>query len=71
MAFYINNLLCNACDKCVEECPEKAITEDVTYYSIDSDLCTGCGTCKQICKNGAIYTFNVKSTYDRAIKSCK
>jgi ferredoxin len=54
MALYLNNLLCNACDKCVEQCPGKAITEYDTYYSIDVNHCTGCGTCQQVCKNGAI-----------------
>lgn len=54
MALCINNLLCVACDKCVEECPVKAITEYDTFYSINADLCTGCGLCKQICVNSAI-----------------
>lgn len=54
MALYVNNLLCNACDKCVKSCPVKAITDYDTYYSIDANLCTGCGTCQQVCPNKAI-----------------
>jgi ferredoxin len=54
MALYLNNLLCNACDKCVEKCPRKAITESDTYYKIDADHCRECGSCQQVCKNGAI-----------------
>ncbi|NLE00475.1 MAG: 4Fe-4S binding protein [Fibrobacter sp.] len=54
MAMYINNLLCVACDKCVETCPSKAITEDDTFYSVNTTFCTECGQCKEVCNNGAI-----------------
>lgn len=33
---------CISCGLCVEECPNKAISEGDPIYVIDSDLCTEC-----------------------------
>ncbi len=41
MALLINDE-CIACDACVPECPNEAITEGDPLYIIDTDLCTEC-----------------------------
>lgn len=41
MALLINDD-CIACDACVAECPNDAITEGDPIYVIDPDLCTEC-----------------------------
>ena len=41
MAILINDE-CIACDACVPECPNEAITEGDPLYIIDPDLCTEC-----------------------------
>ncbi len=41
MAFIITDE-CNLCDKCVEPCPNEAITEGDDIYIIDPEKCTEC-----------------------------
>ena len=41
MAYTINEE-CIACDACVPECPNEAITEGDPLYIIDPDKCTEC-----------------------------
>lgn len=41
MALLINDD-CTACDACVEECPNEAITAGSTVYVIDPAKCTEC-----------------------------
>jgi ferredoxin len=41
MALIINDE-CIACDACVAECPNEAISEGDPIYVIDPDLCTEC-----------------------------
>ena len=45
---------CISCKKCIREigCPAISVAEG--KVSIDSNLCTGCGLCAQICPAGAI-----------------
>lgn len=52
---------CRACGKCVEWCPEAAITittgkkeEKNGYAKIDFDKCSGCGECTAACRFEAI-----------------
>lgn len=44
---------CEACGKCRNWCPAKAITVEKTAR-IDDNLCIGCGECTVTCPNGAI-----------------
>ncbi len=51
-------LSCRACDdaKCVNACPEKAITQsqETNLLIIDEDKCKGCDWCVQACDHGGI-----------------
>lgn len=51
---YVINEDCIACDACVDECPEEAISEG-DIYVIDPDACTDCGTCAEVCPTEAIH----------------
>ena len=44
-----------SCTKCVEACPEQAISDDGAYQSIivDLDACTDCGLCAAACPTDA------------------
>jgi ferredoxin len=49
----INDLLCDGCGVCVDECPIGAIElNDVAH--VDVDLCDDCGMCITACPNDAI-----------------
>ncbi|WP_062269749.1 ferredoxin-type protein NapF [Endozoicomonas arenosclerae] len=48
-----------ACQTCVDMCGTRAMTslfnpQGITSPRIDTDLCTGCGACFQVCPSGSI-----------------
>jgi NADPH-dependent glutamate synthase beta subunit-like oxidoreductase/ferredoxin len=45
---------CIFCDRCIEACPQKALSRNGEIFSIDPVLCTGCFTCVNVCPRGAI-----------------
>ena len=59
MALLINEE-CIACDACVPECPNDAISEGDPIYVIDPELCTECvgfhdePKCVEVCPTDAI-----------------
>lgn len=52
------SLACRMCDdpSCVYSCPRKALSQDEATGTIivDTDKCSGCGWCIEICEFGAI-----------------
>ena len=48
--------LCTQCGKCIEVCPEKAISDQDGVIKIDPEKCTYCLTCVDECPFGAIFT---------------
>ncbi|HGY54573.1 MAG TPA: YfhL family 4Fe-4S dicluster ferredoxin [Caldithrix abyssi] len=60
MALFINDE-CIACDACVPECPNDAISEGDPIYVIDPNLCTECvgffdePQCVAVCPTDAIH----------------
>jgi fumarate reductase flavoprotein subunit len=51
--FFINDD-CIACQRCVNVCPQKAISFDGEIYVIDTQKCIQCRTCMDACNLGAI-----------------
>ncbi len=45
---------CVGCSKCVEACPEGAITVVDRKSSIDYGCCTLCGACDRVCQTEAL-----------------
>ncbi len=41
-----NNELCVSCNLCVNNCPQRAITEK---YEVQESKCIGCGICSAVC----------------------
>ncbi len=51
---------CIFCDKCIENCPQEAISRNGEIFTIDAVRCTGCYTCVNICPRGAIQQSDVE-----------
>jgi NADPH-dependent glutamate synthase beta subunit-like oxidoreductase/ferredoxin len=47
---------CILCDKCIENCPQEAITRNGAVFTIDDTTCLLCYTCAAVCPRGAIQT---------------
>ncbi|MDO9515938.1 MAG: FAD-dependent oxidoreductase [Syntrophales bacterium] len=47
---------CILCDKCIENCPQEAITRNGEVFTIDESKCLLCYTCTAVCPRGAIQT---------------
>ena len=46
---------CTGCGKCIERCPEGAISFDEKGQAqVDQDKCTGCGKCTKACPFEAV-----------------
>ena len=44
---------CIVCGACMEECPEKAISEGTDRFLINPEKCSDCGSCAEVCPVGA------------------
>lgn len=51
----VDDNICTGCGKCVEKCPEAAISlNDDGMALVDQDRCTGCGKCTKACPFEAV-----------------
>ncbi len=59
MSYTITSRQCLKSGLCFQECPMDAVLFDKTHdlYQIDPDLCTDCGSCADVCPEGAITGF--------------
>ncbi len=52
--FNVDGNKCTGCEKCVDVCPQRAISMVNGKAVIDGNRCTDCGACAQVCPQGAI-----------------
>ncbi len=45
---------CNQCNKCIDTCPENAISSNGKWILVDRNLCIGCKTCSKTCPLDAV-----------------
>ncbi|MHB1651544.1 MAG: 4Fe-4S binding protein [Desulfitobacteriaceae bacterium] len=65
---YVNPAKCDRSPMCPSRrsCPSKAMTQEKLGFLtrgpavVDTDLCSGCGTCIKMCPHGAISLKNSK-----------
>ena len=50
-------ILCKCCGKCIDACPNSAITVVEDKPSIEYSLCAACGTCRDNCSYGALVKY--------------
>jgi pyruvate formate lyase activating enzyme len=55
---------CKKCLRCVDECPEKAITFSDEKIKIDRKLCNACGQCVDVCPNQALKLVGKQKTVE-------
>jgi uncharacterized protein (DUF362 family)/Pyruvate/2-oxoacid:ferredoxin oxidoreductase delta subunit len=49
-----NPAVCNACELCVDSCPQQAMSMVKNYPQIDHKKCIKCGCCDEVCPDNAI-----------------
>lgn len=56
MPYQVQAALCCQSKRCIDECPMEAIVfnDDSNSSYIDASQCTDCGSCADICPQGAI-----------------
>jgi uncharacterized Fe-S center protein len=58
----VDTAACTACLKCIQWCPEGAITEQAGHAFIDAEKCIGCGECVAVCRFEAVrYNWGAES----------
>jgi pyruvate formate lyase activating enzyme len=63
--------LCKQCFRCVEACPETAITVGANGIVIDRDLCTVCGECVNVCPHDAMRITGEEMSVDQVFDVVK
>ncbi len=62
---------CDGCGRCLEVCPEGAITRSVeagdNAVLINRELCTNCGECVPVCHADALSCFGVEMTVEALV----
>ncbi len=55
-------LRCNQCGKCVEVCPERALSIQTEVITFDRRRCTLCGKCLEVCRPKALMIYGEEKT---------
>ncbi len=60
---------CVFCDKCIEACPQKALSRNGEIFTVDSVRCTGCYTCVNVCPRAALQKMDFEEFARDAIEN--
>ena len=63
----IDNSRCTLCGRCVDSCPQKAITEELT---VTERRCIGCGICAGVCQETAVSFFDKRRQLREILPEC-
>ncbi len=60
---------CNNCGKCLQKCPENAISfDDENVIRFNRETCTACGDCLDACPPGALTIYGRRVTVDEVFR---
>ncbi len=62
----INKQRCEKCGKCINICPQNAISNS---FEIKKELCIGCLKCMSVCNNNAIDIYSINKNLDEVLPS--
>ncbi|TYB30264.1 MAG: glycyl-radical enzyme activating protein [Candidatus Mcinerneyibacterium aminivorans] len=62
---------CNLCERCVNNCPKKALKIKDKQIVRDEDMCVLCGVCVESCYNKALEIVGFKKDMDYILKEIK
>jgi len=54
MSAFVIESLCRGCQRCVDACPNRAISVFARLAIVDSLKCVECEKCMEVCMHGAI-----------------
>lgn len=60
--------VCVHCGKCLESCPQKALSVGSGQVRIDRQLCVSCGTCVSVCPAHAMFFYGEEKTVDEVFR---
>ncbi|MCU6760851.1 4-hydroxyphenylacetate decarboxylase activating enzyme [uncultured Roseburia sp.] len=60
--------LCIGCGKCIDACPQKALSRDRVYIEMNRELCSRCGNCVRSCPQKARTLAGRSITVDALMK---
>ncbi|SHI17816.1 pyruvate formate lyase activating enzyme [Sporobacter termitidis DSM 10068] len=67
---FIGNL-CARCGKCLEACPENAVSMDEGKHRVDDSSCTACGKCVDACLYGALVRYGREMTVEEVFAAVR
>lgn len=61
---------CRSCRRCIEVCPESAMTEKSGIVVIDRSRCSGCGICARSCPSKALTMEGMEQSVAEVVRVC-
>lgn len=61
---------CSGCGKCLEACPQGALSLEQGLVQVDRSKCDGCGKCVGVCWPGALEIWGKRRTAEDVFDEC-
>ncbi len=61
---------CSGCGRCLERCPQNALSLEENLIQVDRTKCNGCGVCSDFCWPGALEIWGKQRTAENVFAEC-